>query len=146
MQIPELCSLFGTQYALLVRFQSSSREPCKKKLALTFLLGGLDGEFGNGVFWAHFMIYFLHNDRHIQYGDKCSVLPWAGANGIKESGIRYYRVLINQMRGFVYMFIVPLLPLHKTYLSPPTPLPTGWSLTGFPRRWPVPMKNDMHPW
>lgn len=47
----------------------------QKKLALTFLLGGLEGEFGNGIFWARFMISFLHNDRHIQYGDKCSVLP-----------------------------------------------------------------------
>lgn len=30
MQIPELCPLFGTQYALLVRFQFRPGEPCKK--------------------------------------------------------------------------------------------------------------------
>lgn len=50
MQIPELCSLFGTQYALLGRFQTSPREPCKK-LALTF--------FGNGIFWGLVLWLFL---------------------------------------------------------------------------------------
>lgn len=55
-------------------------------------------------------------------------------------------VLINQMRGFVYMFIVPLLPLHKIYLSPLlSPPQLAEALLDFCADGLSPMKNDMHP-
>lgn len=91
MQIPELLFLFDTiRLTGEIPVQSDG---VLQKAGFNFFFffkgGGAKGEFGNESFIVSkgdcFMISFLYNNRHIQYGDKCSVLPWAGANTIKES-------------------------------------------------------------
>lgn len=80
-----------------------------------FFLGGWR-RVSLGSFFYYF--FFSHISPYSIRGQMLQSSPEPSIK--KQPGIRYYIFFINQMSGVVYMFIVPLLPLHRACLSPPT--------------------------
>lgn len=89
MQIPELLFLFDTMR--LTGEIPVQSDGVLQKAGFNFLKGRLTGgiwEWELFFWWDFFrvrvrvIIPFL--ERHIQDEDKCSVVPWAGENTIKE--------------------------------------------------------------
>lgn len=99
----------------------------QKKLALTIFRGGGGWVWDGDLLGLFYDFLFLHNARHIQWEYKC-LPPDTGHAGLKDSRIRYFSVLINQMTRVVYMFIAPpALVTQGMSGSPPFPPLTGRS-------------------
>lgn len=121
MQIPELCSLFGTQYALLVRFQLSSGEPCKK-LALTFFFRGVGGCVRDGDLLGPVCdFFFLQRPPYSIWRQMLSRPLSRGARDERASNKIFWDFDKSDERRSLYVHCPPLLLLCKTCLCPPSP-------------------------